>query len=129
MGADSSAGEAEVQEIALAIAKDGRRSFAWGFAGFVMMMIGGCMTVGAPEWSPIWATTIGFGLYTAGTALLVVGLAFYSRKKGQSILLGGLGVLSWFGIIVLALMPKLCGQCYARVGSRVTTCGDCGAPA
>lgn len=122
-------GEAADQEIELAIEKDGRRSFAIGVTGFVIMMSGGCITLGASSWIPQWANTIGFGLQTAGTSLLIVGLAFYARKKGRSAILGGFGLLSWIGILVLAAMPKLCRRCSSRVGARAAQCKECGAPA
>lgn len=39
-----------------------------------------------------------------GTALLIIGLSYYSRAKGHSGYFGFLGLLSWLGIIVLILL-------------------------
>lgn len=119
----------ERREFERAIERDGRHSFAFAVSGFVVMAVGGCMMFGGSGTLPVWASTIGFAFQAAGTALLVVGLGFYSRKKGRSVVLGGLGLLSWIGVAVLAVMPKLCHRCRARVSARAKRCGECGTPA
>jgi hypothetical protein len=117
------------REIKRAIARDARSSFAFGAAALIVMFVGGCMFVGASGTLPVWASTIGFGLQVAGTALLVVGLGFYARKRGHSIVLGGLGLLSWLGIIIVAAVPKRCRRCRTKVRGRASACGECGTPA
>jgi amino acid transporter len=41
----------------------------------------------------------------AGTALLLVGLAYYAKAKGHSPAWGLVGLLSCLGIVVLAVLP------------------------
>jgi len=40
-----------------------------------------------------------------GTALLLIGLAYYSKAKGHTPWWGLVGLLSFVGILVLALLP------------------------
>ncbi len=127
VGDDEDIGEG--RKIERAIARDARLSFVFGVSGFGVISVGGCMTLGRSTTLPIWASSIGFALQTAGTVLLIIGLAFYARKKGRSIVLGGLGLLSWIGIVALAAMPKICRRCCAKVSARAKTCGECGTPA
>ena len=40
-----------------------------------------------------------------GTILLITGLSYYARAKGQNPWYGALAVLSWLGYLILALLP------------------------
>ena len=40
-----------------------------------------------------------------GAVLLIVGLSYYAKGKGYSAVLGLLGLLSCFGLLILALLP------------------------
>lgn len=106
---------------------DSKHSFAVGVLAFVLIGLGGCITLSVSVAALPWLSTLGFGMQTTGTALLVYGLALYARNKGRMVLLGGLGLLTWIGVLVLALMNKTCRRCGANTGRSSTACDACGA--
>ena len=78
-----------------------------------------------PEWSgagPPVLLVMGLG-----TLLLIWGLTYYARMRGQSAWWGLLGLLSCLGMVLLLLLPKECHNCGQR--AKGSTCGNCGAPA
>lgn len=67
-------------------------SFAWGIPGIVLQIAG---------------NLIGYPLVSClGTALLMVGLAYYAKAKGRTPIWCLLGLLSIFGLIVLACLSN-----------------------
>lgn len=69
----------------------------------------------------------GVVLMLVGTGLLIWGLTYYARMRGQSPWWGLLGLLSCIGMFILLLLPKTCHNCGQRV--KGLACGTCGAPA
>jgi hypothetical protein len=78
-----------------------RISLAWGIPGILIQLAGTfvCLFAEDPCIAAVaWLASL------AGTALLMVGLAYYARAKGRSpawCLLGLLGVLGLIGLVVL----------------------------
>ena len=109
-----------------AIESDGRRSFGSGVTGFVMIAVGGLISISPSVQAFPWLSAAGFGAQLAGTAMLVVGLGLYARKKGRSVLWGGLGLASWIGALILGRMSKSCRQCGASAHRATVRCEVCG---
>lgn len=62
-----------------------------------------------------------------GIGLLIAGLSSYARMRGHSPWFAALGLLSCLGMLILALLPKNCFNCRAKI--KGTVCATCGAPA
>ncbi len=63
-----------------------------------------------------------------GTAMLIVGLAYYAQYRGRHWAFGLLGLASCLGTIILYFIGKKCLHCHASHGFRASTCTNCGAP-
>lgn len=70
---------------------------------------------------------VGAVMMLVGTALLIWGLTYYAKMRGQSPWFGLLGLLSCVGMVILLLLPKNCHNCGQSV--KGVACGHCGAPA
>ncbi len=66
-------------------------SLAWGIPGFVLQIAG----IGQPL------------VLSAGTVLLMIGLAYYAKAKGRSAAWCLMGFLPIIGLIVLAYLKDL----------------------
>ena len=91
-----------------------------------MMALGGFISISPSVQAFPWLSAAGFGSQLAGTAMLVVGLGIYARKKGRSVLWGGLGLASWFGAFILGRMSKSCRRCGASARHSTGRCEVCG---
>ncbi len=94
-------------------------SFVFGIPGLILQATGNMM----------YGTTgrgVGLLVLLVGTALLIVGLGFYARSRGQSGVYGLLGLLSCIGLVILAVLPRKCLVCSGPVKKK--KCQHCGAP-
>jgi hypothetical protein len=87
------------------IAQHNRTSLLFGIPGALLQFPGPFVT------SFLWPQEIWVqrGVIALGTILLIIGLSYYARAKGQSPWYGALAVLSWLGYLVLALLPDKSG--------------------
>jgi hypothetical protein len=74
------------------IAKYNNISLLLGIPGLVIQM------AGAVKSNP--------ALFVIGTILLITGFSFYAKAKGRSPAWGLFGLLSWVGILILALLKE-----------------------
>jgi len=70
----------------------------------------------------------GLGVTLLGLLLLVSGLGFYAKSKGQSIAWGGLAVVGCIGVAIAALLQRKCRHCGVASGYAARTCPTCDAP-
>jgi hypothetical protein len=113
---------AKADEIARRIRKLNGISFLFGVPGLLLQSYGNMMRgAGGP------GAVTGAPIMLLGTALLIVGLTFYARMRGQSPWFGLVGLLSCIGLIILVVLPKKCLGCGQTVKGAV--CAACGAPA
>ena len=85
-----------------------RKSLTLGIPGIVMQIAGNIMVnVGGANATQPNTVMILAGIVVAlvGTALLILGLSWYAKAKGQSGWWGLMGLLSCIGLIVLAVLP------------------------
>jgi hypothetical protein len=79
-----------------------RKNFYWCiFWGFVLQCVGGSVTAMSHSLPFI---VLGWSIYIAGTALLLIGFSFYVRSKGRSqawCLLAMLSIIGWVILILL----------------------------
>ena len=54
-----------------------------------------------PQWA-VWGMILGPLL---GAVLLIIGLCYYAKAKGYSVVLGLLGLFSCIGMLILAVLP------------------------
>ena len=100
------------------IAKYNRKSLALGIPGLLLQL--GCLftsnLIAAKAKSDGVAPSDSLTLLLAagslvGALLLIIGLGFYAKAKGHSVVWGLLGLLSCIGLLILAIMPdKTKGQ-------------------
>lgn len=105
------------------IAKYNRKSLLLGISGLILQFVCLCATsltvangksgVTTPP-DPL-ALLLAAGVLV-GVSLLIIGLGFYAKAKGYSIVYGLLGLLSCIGLLILAVLPdKTKGQTDDRV--------------
>lgn len=109
------ASQYDPREVAARISKLNNTSFIFGVPGLLLQGVGN-MTGGIA----------GVLASLAGTILLIVGLSFYARSRGQHPAYALLGLLSLLGLIILAVLPKKCVVCGGP--SARGACTQCGAP-
>lgn len=93
-------------------------SFAFAIPGIIFTVM---YSMAAPE-----ARNGAF--FALSLVLLGIGFAFYAQMKGRSKIWALFGFLSYFGLIVLALISKSCHRCHTMASFRVNRCPQCGAP-
>ena len=98
------------------IKKLNEKSLMIGVPGLMLQAAGGTIVGGVT----------GLTVLAVGTVLLVVGLGYYARSRGQHPALGLFGLLSLVGLVVLALLPRRCVVCGGS--SKKGHCVSCGAP-
>lgn len=76
-------------------------SLALGVPGIILQIIGNIVLRSDPD--PV-VGILGLLILFAGTALLIAGLSYYAIGKGRSGWWGLCGFLSFFGLIILALL-------------------------
>lgn len=103
-------------EVEQRIKKLNNQSFFFGIPGLIVQAVGFNVVGGV----------IGLVVGLTGTALLIYGLSFYARSRGQHPALAALGLLSLLGLIVLALLPRKCIVCGGS--SQRGHCVQCRAP-
>lgn len=96
-----------------------KKSFVFGVPGLALQVVGNVVSQSA-------GTAAGSAVSLVGTVLLVYGLSFYARSRGQNPWLGLLGLLSCLGMIILAVLPRRCVVCGGPV--KAARCQQCGAP-
>ncbi len=96
-----------------------KKSFAFGVPGLVLQVAGNVLSRGT-------GTDAGTLVSVAGTALLMIGLSYYARSRGQHPSYGLLGLLSCLGLLLLAVLPRKCLVCAGPV--KAARCQQCGAP-
>jgi small-conductance mechanosensitive channel len=74
---------------------------AYLFLPRVAVAMGANPTARLPEWVA-WTMLL---TLLIGTILVIIGLGYYAKSKGYSAMLGLLGLLSWLGLIILAVLP------------------------
>ena len=79
-----------------------RISLLWGVPGLLIQTF--AYIVGNMMAQPLLALFF-LCVSLAGTALLLIGLAYYSKAKGHSPWWGLVGILSCLGILILAALP------------------------
>lgn len=91
-------------------ARHNRLSLIYGVSGIALQVL--CVPVALivgeltrSTYGPFLGDLFGIGLAIIGTALLIVGLCYYARGKGQSAWFGAFGILGIIGLIVLGLLP------------------------
>ena len=67
-------------------------------------------------------------LWPVGWFLFAVGVAFYARSRGRSLVWGLLGALSCIGMLILAFLPKGCLNCASRSSYKAKSCERCTGP-
>ena len=72
-------------------------------AGLVLQAAGSVLLRKQQSLHPIG---LGMILYVAGTTLIVWGSLAFARLKGYPSALGAVGVLSFIGVLILALLPR-----------------------
>jgi len=108
--------DAEYEKIRRQLQAMNRTSLALGVPGLGLQTAGNALHGVAG----IVVSLLGFGL-------LVAGLSSYARMRGHSPWFAALGLLSCLGMLILALLPKNCFNCRAKIKGAV--CATCGAPA
>lgn len=83
------------------IAAYNKTSLVFGVPGIVLQIVGNVLTRTSTD--PLIATG-GLVVLVVGTALLLVGLAYYAKAKGQHPAWCLMAFLSVIGLIVLALL-------------------------
>lgn len=68
------------------------------------------------------------GLTLFGLTFFLLATAAYARAKGRSSVWAVLGLGCFFGWLVLAYLPRLCGWCRRPSRVRLAACPDCGGP-
>ena len=86
------------------IAKYNRKSLMFGAPG-ITLQIGSYIALES-SWSAVSPVILSLSLLT-GTGLLLVGIAYYAKAKGQHPALCVLGLLSIIGLVVLSTLPDL----------------------
>lgn len=89
-----------------------RRSLAFGLPGLALQMgwylflgdVGTKLAEGSTE-EFVWLAGAMIASSVLGSVLLIVGFGYYAKAKGYSAALGLLGMLSCFGLLILALLP------------------------
>lgn len=82
-----------------------RKNFYWLiFWGFVLQFVGG--SVSAMSHSLI-SNVLGWPIYAAGTAILVIGFGFYVKSKGRNLAWSLLAIISIVGWAVLILLKSI----------------------
>lgn len=77
------------------IRKYSDKSMKFGIPGLVLHALAAWLHVPVLSWL----------IAVVGSLLLCLGLCYFARAKGRSILWGLLGFFSFFGLIVLAVIP------------------------
>ncbi len=103
-------------EVTQRLKKLNNQSFMFGVPGLIMQAVGSNAIGGI----------VGLLVSLLGTGLLIFGLTFYARSRGQHPGFAALGLLSCLGMLILALLPKKCIVCGG--GSQRGQCVQCGAP-
>lgn len=80
------------------IARYNNISLALGAPGIILQIVG-IVIATKPE-----RESLGRSVMALGSLLLVAGLAMYAKAKGRSPAWGLMGLLSWIGLIVLAML-------------------------
>ncbi len=82
-------------------------SLAFGVPGIILQFGGLCMSgfLSASGISPSVSGMLFLGSLLLGTAMLMIGIAYYAMAKGQSALWCLMAFLGIIGLIVLALLP------------------------
>ena len=118
------------------IKKHNRTSLRWGIPGIALM-------TGGPMMSMIWENEALDWLVSvcalSGMAMLFIGFVYYLKAKRQHPAWAATALLSWIGIIWMALLKDrhlqsqqrrakgLCPMCaYDRRGEFSTPCPECG---
>jgi hypothetical protein len=103
-------------EVEQRLKKLNTQSFVFGVPGLILQAVGYNVVGGLA----------GLAVGLLGTGLLIFGLSFYARSRGQHPAFAALGFLSCLGLLILALLPKKCIVCGG--GSKKGRCLQCGAP-
>ena len=87
------------------IAKYNNISLLLGIPGLVIQMAGAVRSM------PI--------VFVIGTILLITGFSFYAKAKGRNPAWGLFGLLSWVGILVLALIKEKPARILSKTPSAI----------
>lgn len=94
-----------------------RKSLAIGIPGIILqILVFAAALVLLPKVehsSPAIQLSVSIGVLSGlllGTILLIVGLCYYSKAKGYTPVLGLLGLFSWVGLLILAVLPDRAKQ-------------------
>ncbi len=97
-----------------------RKNFYWCiFWGFVLQCVGGSVT--AMSYS-LPVIVLGWSIYVAGTAILLIGFGVYVKSKGRSPAWSLLALLSLVGWVVLILLKDKTPSSMNQGNPEVTGC-------
>lgn len=102
-------------------------SFGLALPGFALMIGGPAVLAGMKGGAPELVVLMTI-LRIVGVALLIGGFAAYAMMKGRSPVFALLGLASCIGLLVLALIGKVCQNCHKAASYRLKQCKECGAP-
>ena len=96
------------------------KNFYWCiFWGFVLQCLGGSVTQICRS---VPLVVLGWSVYLAGSALLLIGFAFYVRSKGRNPAWCLLALISIIGWIVLVLLKDKSLSSLNQENSEATDC-------
>ena len=136
-GAAAPVSGARAQEIRADIKKKNALSFLLGIPGIALQVYGQFKVTNASV--PLnqfenfqeqiqSQINLGHALQGLGGLLLIGGLCFYASMKGRNPAWGLFGLLSCIGLIVLAVIGKICRNCQTACRYNATECPTCHAP-